>query len=74
MSMDITLAPTMIDSAGLVLSPMLAWQSAGVSMALEAQQLQWRLMLGWQDSVSAMQRDWWDGWIAHFGGGVPLDA
>ena len=73
MSMDNVLAPAPLDPS-LMLSPLLAWQSAGLSMALEAQQVQWRLVLGWQDAVGAMQREWWDGWIARYGGGVPLDA
>ena len=74
MSMDNALAPAALDPGSLMLSPLLAWQSASVSMALEAQQMQWKLVLGWQDAACAMQREWWDGWIARYGGGVPLDA
>ena len=74
MSMDNASTLAALDPGSAMLSPLLAWQSAGVSMALEAQQFQWKLMLGWQDAFGAMQREWWDGWIARFGGGVPLDA
>ena len=74
MPLDNALAPAVLDSSALMLSPLLAWQSTGVSMALEAQQLQWKLLLNWQDAVGSMQRDWWDGWIARYGGGVPIDV
>ena len=73
MSMDNMLAPAALDPGRMMLSPLLAWQSAG-AWALEAQQMQWKLVLDWQDAVGAMQREWWDGWIARYGGGVPLDA
>ena len=74
MSMDPVLAPAPLDPGSLMLSPLLAWQSAGMSMTLQAQQMQWKLVLDWQDAVGAIQREWWDGWIARYGGGVPLDA
>ena len=74
MPLDNALAPAVLNSGALMLSPLLAWQSAGVSMTLEAQQMQWKLLLNWQDTVGSMQRDWWDGWIARYGGGVPIDV
>ena len=74
MPLDNALAPAVLESGALMMSPLLTWQSAGVSMALDAQQLQWKLLLNWQDAVGSMQRDWWDGWIARYGGGVPIDV
>ena len=65
------LSPVMGDG---FLPAMLAWQSACTAAALQAQQEQLKLLSTWQSTVSAIQQDWWDGWIARFGGGVPLDA
>lgn len=53
---------------------LLAWPAACATWMLQVQQEQFRAMATWQEMMSAAQRDWWDGWIARFGGGVPLDA
>ncbi|MNU11471.1 hypothetical protein D3C72_2593520 [compost metagenome] len=53
---------------------MLAWQSACAAMALQMQQEQLKMLSSWQGVAGSLQQDWWDAWIARFGGGVPLDA
>jgi hypothetical protein len=58
----------------MVLPAMMAWPTAWATVALQAQQEQLKLLVAWQEAATAMQRDWWDRWIARFGGGVPIDV
>lgn len=53
---------------------MLAWPTACASIAWQTQQTQLNMLASWQEMAMSAQREWWDGWIARFGGGVPLDA
>lgn len=55
-------------------SVLMAWPTACASIALQAQQSQLAWMASWQEAALGAQREWWDAWIARFGGGVPLDA
>jgi hypothetical protein len=32
------------------------------------------MMGAWQRPFSAASQEMWDVWVAHFGGGVPIDA
>lgn len=55
-------------------SALMVWPTACANLALQAQQSQWAMLASWQGMALSAQREWWDGWIARFGGGVPLDA
>ncbi len=35
-------------------------------------QAPWQALALWQQSVLAMQQEWWDEWVAHWAGGIPL--
>lgn len=75
MSVDPRSLPTSpLSLGGELLSSMLAWQSACAAMALQMQQEQLTMLSSWQGVAGSLQQDWWDAWIARFGGGVPLDA
>lgn len=50
------------------------WQLAVGKSMLLAQREQWEMMVAWQRSVGAAQRELMDQWICRFGGGVPLDG
>ncbi|HEY9109312.1 MAG TPA: hypothetical protein VIN58_21740 [Roseateles sp.] len=36
--------------------------------------LSWQSMLSWSRVSVELQKQVWDSWIAHWGGGVPLDG
>jgi len=55
-------------------SALMAWPNAYATIALQTQQSQLAWLASWQEAAMTAQREWWDGWIARFGGGVPLDA
>jgi hypothetical protein len=57
-----------------MLQPVLAFQQAFFTGVLQLQQLQLQMMGAWQRPFSAASQEMWDVWVAHFGGGVPIDA
>lgn len=57
-----------------IFQPLLDWQSALVEGWLQAQGVQLELLSTWHQPFTAAQQEMWDVWVAHFGGGVPLDA
>ncbi|MDM0106967.1 hypothetical protein QTH97_18620 [Variovorax sp. J22R24] len=54
--------------------PLLDWQSALAESWLQAQDLQLQMLSTWHHPFTAVHQELWDLWVAHFGGGVPLDA
>jgi hypothetical protein len=56
------------------MQPLLAFQQAFFTGALQLQQLQLQMMTAWQLPFGACSQEMWDVWVAHFGGGVPIDA
>ena len=57
-----------------MLQPALAFQQAFFTGVLQLQQLQLQMMSAWQQPFSTASQEMWDVWVAHFGGGVPIDA
>ena len=57
-----------------VFQPLLDWQAAWVEGLLQAQSLQFQMLGTWQRPFAAVHQELWDQWVAHFGGGVPLDT
>jgi hypothetical protein len=41
---------------------------------VEAQRLQWKALLDWQDSVFTFNKDFWEQWACRYAGGVPIDG
>jgi hypothetical protein len=56
------------------MQPLLTFQQAFFTGVLQFQQLQLQMMTAWQRPFSAASQEMWDVWVAHFGGGVPIDA
>lgn len=61
-------APASVDSLGPAFDPALAQE------LLKLQAAQWQMMMGWQDAMLAIYRDWWDGWACRWTGGVRIDG
>jgi hypothetical protein len=61
--------PTAYDT----LQPLLDWQAAAFESLTQAQNLQLQWLSAWQH-VFPVNQELWDQWVAHFGGGVPLDG
>ena len=40
----------------------------------EAQRLQWKALLDWQDSLVTFNKDFWEQWACRYAGGVPIDG
>ncbi|MDM0035826.1 hypothetical protein QTI33_27080 [Variovorax sp. J22P271] len=57
-----------------MLQPVLAFQQACFTGVLQLQQLQLQMLSAWQWPFSTVSQEMWDVWVAHFGGGVPIDA
>lgn len=55
------------------LEQLLAWQAAAFESLATAQNLQLEWLNAWQRAFPVNQ-EMWDQWVAHFGGGVPLDG
>jgi hypothetical protein len=55
------------------LEPLMAWQAAAFESLTQAQNFQLQWLSAWQRTFPVTQ-ELWDQWVAHFGGGVPLDA
>jgi hypothetical protein len=53
--------------------PILVWQEAAFESLAQAQNIQLQWLSEWQRLFPGT-RELWDQWIAHFGGGVPLDG
>lgn len=51
--------------------PLFEWQAAWVDSLMQAQKLQLEILGAWRNPL---YQELWDQWIAHFGGGVPIDA
>jgi hypothetical protein len=48
---------------------------AGMAAAItDAQRQQWQMFMTWQNSLAEWQREFWDQWVSHWGGGVPIDG
>jgi len=56
------------------MQPVLAFQQAFFTGLLQLQQMQLQMMTAWQRPFSTASQEVWDVWVAHFGGGVPIDA
>ncbi len=48
--------------------------TAAAKALLDAQRLQFDLLLGWQRACREAQQELFDEWVSHWGGGVPLDG
>lgn len=48
--------------------------NAFVQTLVDSQRVPLQMMFAWQRSVAEAQQAVWDGWAAHFAGGVPIDA
>jgi hypothetical protein len=55
-------------------TPVAQWAWLLFQPPLEAQRLQWEAYLGWQRTVAAFHKDFWDQWAVRYGGGVPIDG
>lgn len=53
--------------------PLFEWQAAWVESLMQAQKLQLEMLSAWRNPL-VMNQELWDQWVAHFGGGVPIDA
>jgi hypothetical protein len=50
------------------------WPSRITEFMLQAQQAQLQAWLGWQESLTVVQRELWDLWACRWAGGAPIDA
>jgi hypothetical protein len=69
-----TTSPFASSAPAPMLQPVLAFQQAFFTGMLQLQQLQLQMMSAWQWPFSTASQEMWDVWVAHFGGGVPIDA
>jgi hypothetical protein len=49
------------------------WSRAVAEMLLRVQQLQMEALATWQQTMSSFHQELWDEWVAHWGGGVPIE-
>jgi hypothetical protein len=54
--------------------PMFDWSTSMFENMLRVQQFQLDALTSWQQSVSAMNQELWDEWVAHWAGGVPIEG
>jgi hypothetical protein len=50
------------------------WAGPYAAGLLQAQRDQFESAILWQQSFEAFYRDLWDRWMAHWGGGAPIDV
>jgi hypothetical protein len=55
------------------LQPLVEWQAAWFDGLMQAQKLQLEMLSAWRNPL-VMNQEMFDQWIAHFGGGVPIDG
>jgi len=68
MSMDGQSAPVCdVDDASRVVAQALAMWGQCLSLC-------WQTAFAWPRACAAVQGQLWDTWVAHWGGGVPLDG
>lgn len=67
-------APVTLPFDDSYLRSLVDWQKVGYESLLQAQRIQWEMLLTWQRSLGAVQQELQDQWICRFGGGVPLDG
>lgn len=74
---------TVIDAVTAADGPLQGWSAYDLAGPLSAQawkwwgqawMLSWQAWVAWPHTVAALQRQALDGWVAHWGGGVPLDG
>jgi hypothetical protein len=53
--------------ADVMLAQALCWWSQGLAFSMQG-------LIAWPHVSAALQEQVWDSWIAHWGGGVPLDG
>ena len=41
---------------------------------MQAQRVQLEALNSWQQSMAAINKELWDEWVCHWGGGAPIDA
>lgn len=40
----------------------------------EAQRVQWKALLSWQESLATCGKDCWEQWAVRYAGGMPIDG
>jgi hypothetical protein len=50
-----------------------AWTSL-VDVFFEAQRVQWRALVSWQESLATCGKDFWEQWAVRHAGGMPFDG
>jgi hypothetical protein len=53
--------------------PLVDWSKTVAETVLRVQQLQVEVLASWQQSMAAFNQELWDEWVAHWGGGVPIE-
>jgi hypothetical protein len=48
--------------------------TAFTNSLVQAQRLQWEALVSWQQTLATFNKDVWEQWACHYGGGVPIDA
>ncbi|HEY9108906.1 MAG TPA: hypothetical protein VIN58_19690 [Roseateles sp.] len=55
------------DAAGVILAQALSWWGQCIVLS-------WQSLIAWPLVSAELQGQAWDSWVAHWGGGVPLDG
>jgi hypothetical protein len=53
---------------------MLAWPAVLAQSLCQMQRAQFDAISAWQQTVGGLGQEMWDEWVAHWGGGVPLEG
>jgi hypothetical protein len=56
------------------LQPAIDWTTAFTDTLMQVQRFQIEAFTSWQQSIAAVNKELWDEWTAHWGGGIPIDG
>jgi hypothetical protein len=45
-----------------------------IDVFFEAQRVQWKALLSWQESLATCSKDFWEQWAVRYAGGMPIDG
>lgn len=54
-------------------APVAEWAWLMFSPMFDVQRMQMDALLGWQQAIATLQKDFWEQWAVRYGGGVPLE-
>ena len=57
-----------------VFQPMVDWAATIAESQMQVQRMQLDALTSWQRSITAMNQELLDEWVAHWAGGVPIEG